>query len=381
MFTSRFAFLSRGFLLPRAGARCHSGWVAVVAGTALALFFAGCAVDAPTFLSYSHATNGTEAGDLMSAPAVSDGLAINYANSVEAVMRAKFNGNRIAREVSSTAQVGLAAFGGAAAAFEYSAGTVAALGLGSAGIPELQRIFNAKGRAEVYKDAAQLIHRGVLEFYSLNPRPSSTELTPNGLILVQRVSGALDMVDDVLAGRMPSQLGMLEATEAMTPEGTKPQRPGNVPVNKISANPSASAQLRKTAPAVVERALPRLDTTATPTEFSARRRVLGGMVVVMRKQGNSRRALDVLTAGGVSATESGAIGRLGDTVDNISTEAELQRWEKSFGVASSVIIKTPPAILPGAIEALSPITEPKPAPGVPKTAPVEIKDASKINPL
>jgi hypothetical protein len=52
----------------------------------------------------------------MAAPAVSDGLAINYANSVEIIMRCKATQNRITCEVSSTAQIGLAAFSGAGAA-------------------------------------------------------------------------------------------------------------------------------------------------------------------------------------------------------------------------------------------------------------------------
>lgn len=156
-------------------------------------------------------------------------------------MRTKFTGARISREVSNTAQVALSAFGGAAAAFHYSASTVAALSLGSAGIPELQRIFNAKGRAEVYKDAAQMIHRGILEYYTHNPNPPNNQFTPNGLILAQRVSAAIDMVDDVLAGRMPSQMEMIDSVEPMTPAGTRPHAPGTTPVNAMSANPAAAA--------------------------------------------------------------------------------------------------------------------------------------------
>jgi hypothetical protein len=118
---------------------------------------------------------------------------------------------------------------------------VAALGLGSAGIPELQRIFNAKGRAEVYKDAAQMIRRSILEYRSHNPDPDETTLTPNGIILVQRTYGAIDMVDAVLAGQMPSQMEMLEITEAMTRAGTVKHVKGETPVNRISANPSRVA--------------------------------------------------------------------------------------------------------------------------------------------
>jgi hypothetical protein len=56
----------------------------------------------------------------MTAPQVSDGLAINYANSIQIIMRCKATQNRITREVSATAQVLLAAFGGVGAAFNWS---------------------------------------------------------------------------------------------------------------------------------------------------------------------------------------------------------------------------------------------------------------------
>ena len=56
----------------------------------------------------------------MAAPRVSDGLAINYANSIEIIMRCKATQSGITREVSATAQVGLAAFGGVGAAFNWS---------------------------------------------------------------------------------------------------------------------------------------------------------------------------------------------------------------------------------------------------------------------
>lgn len=195
-------------------------------------------------------------------PKLSDGLAINYAVSVERVMREKFAGNRITREVSATVQVALAALAGSSAAFNASNTTIAALGLGSAGIPELQRIFNAKGRAEVYKDAAQTIRRSLLEYRSHQPNPSGDELTPNGIVLIQRTYNAIDMVDAVLAGQMPSQMEMLEITEAMTSSGTNVHRPGDTPVNKISANPSRVADAEALAAANAAAASARLAAAA-----------------------------------------------------------------------------------------------------------------------
>ena len=205
----------------------------------LSFALAGCA-EQTTFQSYGRAVaDGKLPNNLMEAPSVSDGLAINYANSVEVAMRIKFNGDRITRAVSNSAQVTLAALSGVGALLGYSATTVAAMSLASAGIPELQRIFNAKGRAEVYKDGAHMIRRAVLEYYAHNPRPSSTEFTRNGLILVQRVSVAINIVDDVLAGQIPSVIDMQEAVEPITPDGTRP--PGEVPGSDSSSSAAFEA--------------------------------------------------------------------------------------------------------------------------------------------
>ena len=69
--------------------------------------------------------------------------------------------SRITREVSATAQVGLAAFGGVGAAYNRTKTTLTVLGLASAGILQLQGIFDAKGRAEAYNQAAEKIQDGV----------------------------------------------------------------------------------------------------------------------------------------------------------------------------------------------------------------------------
>jgi hypothetical protein len=168
----------------------------------------------------------------MTAPAVSDGLAINYANSIEIIMRCKATQNRITREVSATAQVGLAAFGGVGAAYNWSKTTLTVLGLASAAIPQLQGIFDAKGRAEAYNQAAERIQDGVLEYYAHNPRPSSEDFTPNGLTLVNRVASAINLVNDTINGHLPSQASMQKAVEQMTPKGTETQNPSEPPVNE-----------------------------------------------------------------------------------------------------------------------------------------------------
>jgi hypothetical protein len=207
----------------------------VVAASLMLICFASCATDKTTFLNYGNQRYDSQSlsrDQLMAAPPVSDGLAINYANSVEIIMRCKATQNRITREVSATAQIGLAAFGGVGAAFNWSKTTLTVLGLGSAAIPELQRIFDAKGRAEAYNEGAEMIQDGVLEYYAHNPAPSPVEFTPNGLTLVKRVASAINLVNDTINGHLPSRAAMQKAVEPMTPRGTEPQNPSESPVNE-----------------------------------------------------------------------------------------------------------------------------------------------------
>ena len=184
----------------------------------------------------------------MAAPRVSDGLAINYANSIEIIMRCKATQNRITREVSATAQVGLAAFGGVGAAYNWSKTTLTVLGLASAAIPQLQGIFDAKGRAEAYNQAAEMIQDGVLEYYAHNPDPSPREFTPNGLTLVKKVASAINLVNDTITGHLPSQQDMQKATERMTSgKGNEPQNPSESPVNeRVQTAAAAKVQVINT---------------------------------------------------------------------------------------------------------------------------------------
>src|SRR4029077_269374 len=205
-----------------------------LAVVSLSLGLEACATDTTTFLKYGNPRSNAALPpreQLMAAPAVSDGLAINYANSVEIIMRCKATQNRITREVSATAQVGLAAFGGIGAAYNWSKTTLTVLGLASAAIPQLQGIFDAKGRAEGFNQAAEKIQDGVLEYYAHNSRPSSVYFTPNGLTLVNRVASAINLVNDTINGHLPSQASMQKAVQQMRSEGTTVQNPQEPPVN------------------------------------------------------------------------------------------------------------------------------------------------------
>jgi hypothetical protein len=162
----------------------------------------GCAnTDNYSFVRMGQAPQVGQVSDFAQVPNLSDALALNYASSVATILRCKYNGARVAREVSSTVQVALAALAGAGAAFDYGASTVTALSLGSAGIPQLQQIFDARGRAQTYQDAVRLIEEAEIEYLAHNPRPSDRDLTPNGVTLFQRVSASIHVVEKTLAGR------------------------------------------------------------------------------------------------------------------------------------------------------------------------------------
>jgi hypothetical protein len=205
--------------------------------------FSGCATtDNYSFIRTAQTTDASgRVIDPTQVPDLSDALALNYASSVATILRCKFNGARIAREVSSTAQVALAALGGAAAAFNYSAKTVTALSLGSAGIPELQRIFDAKGRAQVYQDAVRLIEQAEIEYLALNQKPSNKVLTQNGVTLFQRVTSSIHVVEKTLAGTLPSVEDMQKATERMSTKGATPTKAGTPALNNIAANQRVEA--------------------------------------------------------------------------------------------------------------------------------------------
>jgi hypothetical protein len=209
-------------------------------------------IDKYSFIRYGQTPNQTtHQFEATAIPPLSDVLALNYASSVASILRCKFNGARIAREISSTAQVALAAFAGAGAAFHYSASTVTALGLGSAGIPELQKIFDAKGRAQAYQDAVRLIEEAEIEYLALNQRPSPTVLTQNGVTLFQRVTASIHVVEKTLAGNLPSVEDMQKATERMSESGATKTAAGSTPSNLIPAN--GKAPIRKLEPVVIEK--------------------------------------------------------------------------------------------------------------------------------
>src|SRR5271166_3027728 len=100
---------------------------------AVCLALPACSSDPATFITYTH-ENGSTTGTLQmaAAPQFTDALALNYANSVESIFRARATGTRYTREASDTALGGLAAFTAAAGTFAYNASTVTGLGIAGA---------------------------------------------------------------------------------------------------------------------------------------------------------------------------------------------------------------------------------------------------------
>ena len=219
---------------------------------AFSLFLAlsGCATDKYSFVRYGQkpeekSREYSPTGD----PQLSDRLALNYAASVASILRSKYQGARITREASNTAQIVLAGLGGAGAgAFGYSTSTLAVLGLGSAGVPELQRIFGAKERAQIYQDAVRLIEEAEVDYLAHNQKPTDQELTQNGVTLFQRVTASLHVVEKTLAGNLPTIQDMEKATERMTQAGAVASEAGEPVFNLFPANgdpPMAKSDLDK----------------------------------------------------------------------------------------------------------------------------------------
>jgi hypothetical protein len=207
------------------------------------------------------------------APKLSDAVAINYADSAARLLRAKFTGARIADETGRTTQVILAGLAGATAAFDFGSSTVAALGLSSAAIPELQRIFNAKGRTQAYQDAVRLIEEAEIEYLSFNQNPSDIVLTQNGITLFQRTTATIHVVEKTLTGALPTVEDMQKATEPMSTTGAMKTRAGAPAVNNIPANQRAvspdEAQAPREARLAAWRPEVRAPRTSPPAKVSA----------------------------------------------------------------------------------------------------------------
>lgn len=237
------------------------------AALALCIGLAACSSDPATFMSYSQQkTAGTGPFDPTKAPRRTDALALNYANSVEGIFRARSTGARYTREGSDTALAGLAAFTGAAESMTINASSLSGMGMAGAGILQLRNIFDAKGRSNAYFEAAERVHSAIKDYGAHNLNDVSEErLTPNGWTLANVVQSNIDIVNKILNGHLPSPEALAQASEPMTDAGAVPQRMGTTPVNNIPAGALAPAMAARVQRAV-ERPL-RNPTVVSEDEF------------------------------------------------------------------------------------------------------------------
>ena len=298
----------------------------------ITLALGGCASDPATFTTFTH-RDGSPKGAVPAAvaPHYTDALALNYANFVESEFRARATGARYTREGSNTAVAGLSGFTAAAGTLAYSASTVTGLGMATAGIVQLQHIFDAKGRANAYAEAAVRIHAAIKDFVALNlNHVSETDITPNGWTLANIVQANADMVDKVLNGHLPTPEDLVQASEPMTPRGATPQATGTEPMNNISA-------IRNALPAHLK---PKTTTTTPPpadsgrglsTELRKGRSALSEQVVLLRGKGDHERARAILTAHQTPiVADEDPIETLGNAVSAIRSRESLQGWQEAF---------------------------------------------------
>ena len=302
----------------------------------LAVVLAGCASDPATFTTFTHRTgNPTGPIPTTTAPHYTDALALNYANFVESEFRARATGARYSREGSNSALAGLSGFTAAAGTMAYSASTVTGLGMASAGIVQLQHIFDAKGRANAYSEAARRIHDAIKDFVAMNlNHVSETEITPNGWTLANLVQANVDMVDKVLNGHLPTPEDMIQATESLSPAGATPQRTGTTPVNNISrTRDSLPAHLK---PLTTDHTPPPVPSSkGVAAEVRIGRNELSAAVIKMRNNNDSGRARSILSLHN-PAVPGGAnpIEVLASNVDGIRTATDLQGWQDAFATAA-----------------------------------------------
>jgi hypothetical protein len=153
---------------------------------------------------------------------VADIDVVNYTDHVKTILRTKFTNARFARYTSATGQVFLAAASGAAAAFSAGATVVTSLALGSAAIPQLGDIFNAKARAGVYQDAVSKIEDAESAYYTHYSNPPTDKYTADGNVLYTNVTANIHVVEKAVLGELPDLKAVEQANTKSLPAGATP---------------------------------------------------------------------------------------------------------------------------------------------------------------
>ncbi len=152
--------------------------------------------------------------------AVSDADVIGFSNDLQKIFRHRMNKARRVRLGSGTLQI-LAASAGAAVGL--TSGDVAVAGgfaMLAAVIPELQNIFQARGRVAAYTDGLELIQDASARYYKNRIKEENGEiqsvstktLTKEGSVLLEQTVACIKLVDKALLTNIPT----IEDLEAAT---------------------------------------------------------------------------------------------------------------------------------------------------------------------
>ncbi len=150
---------------------------------------------------------------------VSDADVLGFSSDIQKALRHRMNKSRRVRLGSATIQVLAASIGATLGFATGDANTAAAFALVSAIIPELQNIFQARGRVEAYtdgleliKDADALYYKKMTENGSIKDGVSTKELTPTGSELLVQITACIKLVDKALLTQIPTIEDLEKAT-------------------------------------------------------------------------------------------------------------------------------------------------------------------------
>lgn len=176
---------------------------------ALLTFCSGCAFT-PTF-PYTSSYYLIDVVECSETELINDLQIIRCATKLEQTLRQRYNNARVARNGGGVVQVITAATSsmltGVAGANALTAGTILS-GI-SAIMPEVSDVIEAKGRAEAYADGMKSIGNA-LAIYRTSIAESNdgglyfSRLTPAGAALYATLRAAISVVEDRLAGLLPS---------------------------------------------------------------------------------------------------------------------------------------------------------------------------------
>lgn len=150
---------------------------------------------------------------------ITDADVLGFTDDVKKILQRRSNLARRARMFSGSGQI-LAAAAGATLGLIAHANveTVAALAAVSAVIPELQTIWDARGRAETYNQGLNLIQKAEARYLEkktaggpLKQGISSQELTPEGVELLKEVTASIQVVGTALVELIPTVDELLAA--------------------------------------------------------------------------------------------------------------------------------------------------------------------------